>query len=613
MLPRLIAPTRDYTACQSLIRIVRRVRAYSARAKAQPRVAVLGSFTTGPLVSLIDLFLWSARVDATFYESDYGIYRQELLDPTSSLYEFRPTVVIIATTWRDVGHRPGLGETGPGVASMVAAEVDEWALLWKSAYERSGCQVIQNNFDIPPWRSLGNHENRHPASLGRYLGLLNQALQDHAPPFVTIHDVDHLAMSWGRWKWSDERFFHEAKLPCAPEYLVDYAHSLTSLILAQSGVNKKCLVLDLDNTLWGGVIGDEGLGGIRLGQGDPEGEAFLSFQRYVKSLRERGVILAVCSKNTDQIARQPFEKHPEMVLRLADISSFVANWDDKAKNLNTIACELNIGLDSLVFVDDDPTERSIARQFVPDVAVPEIPEDPAGYIEALERHRYFQIVSVSNEDLKRTDFYRAENSRKDAEALAGGDVHSFLRSLDMIASVEPITAVTLDRSVQLINKSNQFNLTSRRYSTAEVLAMLADEAWVTRTVAIKDRFGDHGLISVLLARVQGGCLLIDTWLMSCRVLKRGVENLLLNHIYNLAQSRELSAIVGEYLPTPKNELVRDHFSRLEFTKLGETEDGSSTWKLTVDPGRPPLPHFIREASHHGEPGRAASRPLPNSV
>ena len=230
------------------------------------------------------------------------------------------------------------------------------------AHDRLGCQIIQNNFDLPPWRLLGNHDARHPAGFSRYASLVNLGLQDAAPPYVTIHDIDHLAATWGRWSWGEERFYHHAKLACSPEHLVDYAHSLASLVLAQLGAARKCLVLDLDNTLWGGVIGDDGLGGIRLGQGDPEGESFVAFQHYVKGLRERGVILAVCSKNTDSIAREVFEKHTEMVLRLDDISCFMANWDDKATNLGRIAEQLNIGLNSLVFVDDNPAERAIVRR-----------------------------------------------------------------------------------------------------------------------------------------------------------------------------------------------------------------------------------------------------------
>ena len=246
---------------------------------------MLGSFTTHQLVSLLELHLSADRVKAQVYEAEYGTFRQEVLDPESELYRFRPDFLIMATSWRDLSHIPALNDDRQEVDRKVAAEVADWARLHRMAHERLGCQIIQNNFDLPAWRTLGNHETRHPAGFARYVSLVNLALQDAAPSYVTIHDIDQLAAAWGRSVWGDERFFHHAKLPCGPEQLVDYAHSLASLILAQLGFVKKCLVLDLDNTLWGGVIGDDGMGGIRLGQGDPESEAFVAFQRVCAGAR----------------------------------------------------------------------------------------------------------------------------------------------------------------------------------------------------------------------------------------------------------------------------------------------------------------------------------------
>lgn len=559
---------------------------------------MLGGFTTHQLVTLLELYLRAGRVEPEIYEADYGTFRQELLDPTSALHEFRPEFIILATSWRDLGHRPELGDDRDEVRRKVEAELADWGRLWHVAHDRLGCQIIQNNFDLPAWRTLGNHESRHPAGFGRFATLVNVGLQDAAPPYVTIHDLDHLAATWGRWSWGDERFYHHAKLACSPEHLVDYAHSLSSLVLAQLGGAKKCLALDLDNTLWGGVIGDDGLGGIRLGQGDPEGESFLAFQRYAKALRQRGVILAVCSKNTESIAREVFEKHPEMVLRLDDISCFMANWDDKATNLVRIAERLNIGLNSLVFVDDNPAERAIVRRLRTEVAVPELPEDPSGYVPAIERHRYFQALALSTEDLRRTDYYKADAQRQAAESSAE-DIEGFLKSLEMTARVGPIDAATLERSVQLIHRSNQFNLTTRRRSVAEVQALMQDGDWLTRTVSLRDRFGDNGLISVVLAKAVGDVLEIDTWLMSCRVLKRGVEHFLLNHLAEQARARGLSALRGEYIPTAKNGLVRDHYANLGFARSGGDDSGRTTWILRLDDGWTPFPTFITEAPRDG--------------
>lgn len=607
ILPRAIGPGLDYTTANSLHRLLQQVRKSRRLHQREARIAVLGNFTTHPLVALLDLYLAAGGVGAEIYEADYGTMRQEILDPTSGLYQFRPDFLVIAATWRDLGQRPALTDDRAGVLARIEAESEGWASLWRTAHDRLGCQIIQNNFDTPPWRPLSNLEASHPGGFGRFVSLVNHAIQDAAPPFVTIHDVDHLAAASGRWEWGDERFYHHAKLPCSPEHLVDYAHSLASLILAQLGLGRKCLVLDLDNTLWGGVIGDDGLGGIRLGQGDAESEAFVAFQRYARALRDRGVILAVCSKNTESIAREVFETHPEMVIRLDDVSCFMANWDDKATNLGRIAEQLNIGLNSLVFVDDNPAERSIIRRLRPEVAVPEMPEDPAYFVRTLERYRYFQATALSGEDLKRTEFYRADAARRSIESSAE-DLDAFLRSLELTARIGPVVPAALERTVQLIHRSNQFNLTTRRYSNADVLRMMEDPAWLTRTISLKDRFGDHGLISVLLARVERDTLFVDTWLMSCRVLKRGVESFLLNHLVEAARELGLHRLAGEYIPTPKNVLVRDLYPSLGFRQVGGDDGGHTRWELPIDDTWVPRQHFIHEVLADGfDPFQAASR------
>ncbi len=515
-LRRAVLPSLDFTSAQSLCRVYGRLHGHLTPPSQETRLALLGSFTMEQLTPLIELFLFAAGMGAEIHQPEYGVFRQEILNPASRLYDFKPKIIFLATNWRDLAHLPNLADDRNRVEELIRSELEDFSTMWHTAHDRLACQIIQNNFDQPPWRVLSNHERRHPAGLGAFISRVNLAFMESAPTFVTIHDLDHLAASAGRWTWSDERFYHHAKMPCAPECLVDYAHSVASIVSTHSGMGKKCLVLDLDNTLWGGVIGDDGLGGIRIGQGDAESEAFHAFQRYVKGLRLRGVILAVCSKNEDHIAREVFEKHPEMVLRLEDISSFVANWSDKASNLRLIAQQLNIGLNSLVLVDDNPAERALVRQLVPEVAVPELPPDPAGYIHALERHRYFQVISIGTEDLHRTDYYRTNAIREQAQSSADS-IEEFLKSLQMTARVRSIDATTLERSCQLIARSNQFNLTTRRHSAAEVLAMTHDRDWITLAVSLADRFGDNGLISVVLAKVCGDALEIDTWLAPFKV------------------------------------------------------------------------------------------------
>jgi FkbH-like protein len=593
ILRQMVLPDLDYATAMTLVRLQKELRRGAA---ATLKLAILGSFTTHQLADLVALYLFALGIDAKIYESDYDVSHQEIADSSSQLYEFRPDVLFLATARRSLAHLPDYQDSPQRVRELVDEEVGRWSNLWNTAQERLGCQILQNNFDIPPGRILGNHEMRHHAGQARYLTLLNLALQDAAPPFVTIHDVDSLSAAAGRWEWADEQFYYHAKMPCAPEFLVGYAHSVASVIGAHRGKSKKALVLDLDNTLWGGVIGDDGIGGIRLGQGDAEGEAFLAFQQYADSLRRRGVILAVCSKNDEKVAREVFEKHPEMCLRSEHISCFVANWDDKATNLRRIAEQLEIGIDSLVFVDDNPAERAIVRRFLPQVAVPELPEDPAGYIRAVERHAYFQTVSVGTEDLQRTEMYHANSLRQQAQSTVA-NIDEFLASLEMKARVEEVTATTLERVAQLIARSNQFNLTTRRHSAADLMAMARSGDWLTRTVSLKDCFGDNGLISVLLARIAGEEMIVDTWLMSCRVLKRGVERFLLNTLCETARERKIQSILGEYIPTKKNGLVRDHYAHLGFETVSSEPDGHAWWRLSPSAATP-FPTFIsREPSN----------------
>lgn len=593
VLRQALSPNLPFTKAASQARKRVKLRKNGYKSPVQVRVAVLGNTTTDQLASFIDLFLFGQNIDAEIYEAPYGLLRQEILDPTSGLYQFEPHYIFLATTRRDLGQLPSPADSLDVIQGAVEAAAKEWVDLWNIANERLGCQIIQNNFDAPPWRSYGQLERKLEGASGAFIESCNREIAKRAPPWVSIHDLDGLAANVGRWNWGDERFFHIAKLPCAPEYLVPYAHGVASLIGARAGRSRKCLVLDLDNTLWGGVIGDDGLAGINLGQGDGIGEAFVAFQRYAKSLAARGVILAVCSKNEDVNAREPFERHEEMVLRLDDISCFVANWEDKAANLRRIAQELNIGLDSLVFVDDNPAEREIIRQLAPEVAVPEVGSDPSDYVRILDQHNYFEVTSIGAEDFKRTEYYRS-NAERNRIATDSGDLESFLRSLEMRAWIGPVGERELERSVQLIGKSNQFNLTTRRHSAADIQRMQSSADWDTRAIKLSDKFGDNGLICVLCAKAEDDALVIDTWLMSCRVLKRGVEAFLLNHLAKIARQRGLNRLVGEYIPTAKNVLVKDHYLNLGFKKVSEDDSGRTVWELSLGESYAPLVHFINE-------------------
>ncbi|HEX4612336.1 MAG TPA: HAD-IIIC family phosphatase, partial [Urbifossiella sp.] len=529
---RVVSPLLDYSALMKLRRFLLPAGRPDRAAAAPLRLAVLGGPTTTQLRQLLEVFLAGEGIDAELYEGGYDLFRQEILTPGSGLDAFGPQIIFLATGRHQVARVPEIDADADAVARLAAEEVEDWATLWQAA-ARWNATVIQNTFEIAPGGPLGHYAVRHPAARENYLDRLNRLLAERAPATVVFHDLRGLAAEAGA-AWFDPRFYLEFKMPCAPEWLVGYAHSVTSVVRGVLGRSKKVLVLDLDNTVWGGVVGDAGAGGVQVGQGTGEGEAFLAFQRYALDLQKRGVLLAVCSKNDEARAREPFEKRPDMALRLEHISCFVANWQNKADNIRAIADRLDLKLDSFVFADDNPAERAIVRQFLPEVSVPELPEDPAGYVQAVARHRYFETVAFTREDAARTQYY-ADNARRKEMAAGAVDLGSFLESLQMRMTVEPVHDLNIERATQLMNKSNQFNLNTRRYTVAQVRDLLAAPDTRTLTFSLADRLGDNGLISVLMLTTRAGALRVDNWVMSCRVLQRGVEHFTRNCLVDLAR------------------------------------------------------------------------------
>lgn len=395
-------------------------------------------------------------------------------------------------------------------------------------------------------------------------------------------DVASLVTTVGSENWHDPKLFHLAKLPFAQEFVPLYADHVCRLIAAQRGKSRRCLILDLDNTLWSGVIGDDGMSGIVLGQGDPTGEAFQSLQKAILSLRQRGVVLAVSSKNDDLVAREPFESHPEMILKENHIAVFQANWQDKASNIRLIAEQLGLGLDACVFLDDNPVERDLIRAHLPEVAVPELPADPALYARALLAAGYFESVYFSDEDRRRAQDYQDQAKRIRVRE-SSINMDGYLATLNMHALVQQFDESGLKRITQLINKSNQFNLTTRRYNESEVRRIMADTQHRTWQIRLEDAFGDNGMISVVIGIVEGDAWKIDTWLMSCRVLGRKVEEAVLNEIIKDAAAEGASMIVGEYIPTPRNAMVAGFYADLGFRKVGVSDQSGSThWELNIE-------------------------------
>jgi FkbH-like protein len=393
-------------------------------------------------------------------------------------------------------------------------------------------------------------------------------------------DIAALASSVGLANWHDARVWHSGKLPFALDFTPLYADHVCRALGAFRGKARKCLVLDLDNTLWGGVIGDDGLDGIKIGQGSAAGEAHAALQSYALSLRERGIILAVCSKNDETNARQPFREHPEVILKEEHFAAFVANWSDKAGNLRTIAATLNIGLDALVFLDDNPAERAIVRQTLPEVAVPEVGDDPATYVGAIARAGWFEATAFSDDDRQRAEYYSRNSARLNAQQSIT-NMEDYLKSLDMVAAIGPFDEVSRSRIAQLVNKSNQFNLTTRRYSEADIAAFQADPRKFTVQGRLADRFGDNGMISVAIFDIGPEVWSCDTWLMSCRVLGRRMEEAVLAFVAEAAAAAGARRLRGSYLPTKKNALVEKHFEKLGFSLVQTHDDGATIWELDL--------------------------------
>jgi FkbH-like protein len=437
---------------------------------------------------------------------------------------------------------------------------------------------------------FGSFDTREAGTTEAMVAAVNTGIADRARAGgIVLVDFARAAAAIGRNHWHDAGQWHAAKLAIGPDAVPLAADIVARVLAAVRGTSRKALVLDLDNTLWGGVIGDDGIDGIAIGQGSGRGEAFLAIQQMALALRQRGIVLAVCSKNDEAVARVPFRDHPDMVLREEHIAVFVANWGDKATNLRAIAAALNIGLDALVFLDDNPVERGQVRRELPMVAVPELTADPADYPRLLAAGGWFEAITFGDDDRVRADAYRANAERA---AFAGtSDMAGYLASLDMVADVRPFDSVNRARIAQLINKSNQFNLTTRRYTEREVAAMEADDSLITRQFRLADRFGDNGMIAVVILRPAGtGVFEIDTWLMSCRVLGRRMEEATLAQIVAAARARGADTLLGRYLPTAKNAMVADHYDKLGFALVERGDDGSSLWRLALaDYTAPDLP------------------------
>jgi FkbH-like protein len=513
-------------------------------------------------------------------ETPFGLAIQSALDPSSVLYQAKLDAVLVAIDYRGLPLAPVLGDAAQEDALCEAA-LDQIKMIRDAVHAAAHVPCIFQTLARPVELSFGSLDLALPGTERSLIDRFNRELAKlTAGTEDLLLDVAGLAETVGLAHWHDPGLWNLGKIPFSNDLLPLYADVVGRLLAALRGKSRRCLILDLDNTLWGGVIGDDGLEGIALAQGDAQGEAFLTVQRTALALRSRGIVLAVSSKNQDDTARLPFREHAEMLLRENHIAVFQANWNDKATNIKAIAEELSLGLESMVFLDDNPVERGLVREFLPEVAVPELPDDPALYARTLIASGYFESITFSEEDRQRAEFYQ-DNAQRLTLQKQAGDINGYLRSLQMTIHFAPFDAVGRSRIAQLINKSNQFNLTTRRYTEAEVANLEANPAAWTLQVRLRDTFGDNGMICVIICMRDGDTWEIDTWLMSCRVLMRGVEQAVLNEIARNAIKVGVVELRGRYIPSSRNELVKDHYAKLGFLQVPNPESDVTVWRLPL--------------------------------
>ena len=535
----------------------------------QYKLAVMGDCATQHLATAIRGYGVHVGLGLSVFDADYNQIDAQTMDPGSELYEFAPNAVLIQMCTEKL--YKAFCETPLNCRASFAEDIyAHISQIWKRINANIQATVFQCNFPLMDDGGFGQYGNKTQNSFLFQQRKLNFLLMQGCQEIKNVYilDLDAIQASCGREKFSDPKLYYIAKMPISLEALPSVAKNVIDLIQALRGVVKKCVVLDLDNTLWGGVIGDDGLSGIQIGELGT-GQAFSDFQAWLKELKNRGMLLAVCSKNNESAAKEPFEKHPEMILRLEDISIFVANWEDKASNIRMIQKTLNIGMDSLVFLDDNPFERNLVRSMIPEITVPELPEDPALYLQYLRGLGLFEMASYSADDSNRTQQYREQAERTVFEA-SFQSYDEYLQGLDMKAVTAPFDVFHYPRIAQLTQRSNQFNLRTVRYTEAEIESISQNDNHICLYFMLKDKFGDHGLISVVILDKQPDrSLFVSEWLMSCRVLKRGMEEFIVNKMIQTAAEQGYEKVTGEYIPTAKNAMVKDLYEKMGFARVGE--------------------------------------------
>ena len=550
-------------------------------ARIKKKIAVFGGSTTNEIINTLELFLLNAGIEAEFYESEYAQYEQDAVFPSEELLSFKPDIVFVHTTNRNIRNLPEITDSKEIVDEKLKAEFARFENIWNSIRDKFHCPIIQNNFEMPFYRLMGNKDCSDYRGRTNFISRLNQAFYDFAEKTegFYINDINYLSADYGLKEWSNPSFWNMYKYAMCFEAIPSLAFSVSNIIKSIFGKNKKALALDLDNTLWGGVVGDDGVDGIEIGQENGVSQSYYEFQSYIKQLKSLGIILTVCSKNDHENAIAGLN-HPEGVLKPDDFIIIKANWENKDRNIAETAAELNILPESIVFVDDNPAEREIVKAQLKGVQAP-VMDSVENYITTIDRSGFFEVTTFNEDDLKRNEMYK-ENAMRNAQQASFADYGEYLKSLDMKATIGDFIPVYIARITQLTNKSNQFNLTTKRYTQTEMEEVWHSPNYIRLYGKLIDKFGDNGVVSVVIGEKREDTLHIDLWLMSCRVLKRDMEQAMLDTLVEKCRQNGISKIRGYYYPTKKNGMVRELYGTFGFTKINEDENGNTVWELPIE-------------------------------
>ena len=550
----------------------------------EKKIAILGGNTTNEVKLNLELFLLKEGIKPIFYESEYNKYYEDALF-SQELLEFKPDIVYVYSTIKNIKKFPSIIFEKKQNEELFTYESKKLEMIWESLFSKLSCVVIQNNFELPQTRIIGNSSFYLDGGNIDFINKLNLFISEATKKYnnLYINDINYLSSLIGLEKWYDNELWFNYKYAVSFEGITYIAHSVASIIKSIYGKNKKAIALDLDNTLWGGVIGDDGVNGIKIGSETAIGEAYEDFQKYIKNLKDIGIILTIDSKNDLENALEGLS-HPSMILHKDDFFTIKSNWNLKSNNILESAREINIGEDSFVFIDDNPVERELIRSQLQNVAVPEIGDKIELFKNFIDRNNYFEIISLSKEDLERAKYYQ-DNQNREKEQQNYSNYSDYLKSLNMIAEIDEAKEIYLERIHQLINKTNQFNLTTKRYTKSEVEKIYKDPNYILLYGKLKDKFGDNGLISLSIGKQVGDVLEIPLWIMSCRVLKRDMEIAMLNELVDLAKKRGIKKLRGTYIPSKKNSMVKDHYKNLGF-KFEKEENNIFTWVLEITDYQP---------------------------